>query len=163
MPRDHRSRQHAEQDHDPLAFLSVRFSKTQLGWSTLEKEALAVMALIERSHWLVSCPDGFDLFTDHNNFTSIFDRIAVMPDIGQATTRKVLHWTVRLSLYNYVCMHISGDDNVWADLMTRWKIPTTIRRLVTIPCCHQHSQTSNGQRFLPPVPHRTNMTHIAQR
>lgn len=56
-----------------------------------------------------------------------------MPDIGQTKTRKVLRWAIRLSLYNYVCIHISGNDSVWADLMNRWTIAATIRRLVIIP------------------------------
>lgn len=62
----------------------------------MEKEAFAVMASIERSHLLDSCGDGFDLFTDHNNLIFIFDQLAIMPDIRQATTGKVLGWDVRL-------------------------------------------------------------------
>lgn len=124
---------HSDQAHDPLAFHSGVFSATQIGWSTVEKEAYAVLASIERSHWLAACPAGFDLYTDHNNLIFIFDPAAVMPDIGQGALRKVLRWAVRMSAYNYVCIHISGTDNTWADLLTRWTIPLTIRRLITIP------------------------------
>lgn len=114
-------------------FDSGRFFKTQLRRSTLEKEALAVMASTECSHWLASCADGFDLLNDYNNLIFIFDPLVVQPDIGQATMRKVLRWVVRLSLNSYVCIHISGDDNIWADLMTRWTIPTMMCGLVIIP------------------------------
>lgn len=133
VPLSDTSLSHLEQAHDPLAFHSGRFSETQLGWSTLEKEAYAVLASVERSHWLAACPAGFDLFTDHNNLIFIFDPMAVMPDIGQGALRKVLRWAVRMSSYNYVCIHIRGPDNIWADLITRWCIPLTIRRLVHIP------------------------------
>lgn len=54
------------------------------------------MASIELSHWLASCANGFDLFTDHNNLIFIFNPLAIMSDIGQATTRKLLRWPVRL-------------------------------------------------------------------
>lgn len=133
VPREHMSLPHVDQTHEPLAFYSGRLSTTEMGWSTVEKEAYAVMASVDRAHWLASCTDGFDLFTDHNNLIFIFDPIAVKPDINQAATRKVLRWAVRLSNYQYVCSHISGKDNVWADLLTRWSAPLTIRRLVTIP------------------------------
>lgn len=45
----------------------------------------------------------------------------------------MLLWAVCMSLYNYECLHISVDDNELADLMTHWTIPSTTRRLVTMP------------------------------
>lgn len=90
------------------------------------------MASIERTNWLAYCGDILDFFTDHNNLIFIFDPLTIMPDIGQATTRKVFLWSTRMSLYNYLCIQISGDENVSCDQMTRWKIPETIRRLITI-------------------------------
>lgn len=124
---------HVEQDHEPLAFLSGRFSATQLGWSILEKEAYAAVASLERMHWLAATPAGFDLYTDHNNLIFLFDPLSVVPDLSQTSLRKVLRWAVRLSMYNYTCFHIRGADNVWADLLGRWAAPTTIRRIVRIP------------------------------
>lgn len=62
----------------------------------------------------------------------IFDPLAVKPDIDHATKRKVLRWAVGLSEYNYVCLHNGGEENVWADLMTHWAVPMTIRRLVHV-------------------------------
>lgn len=91
------------------------------------------MASIERSNWLASCCDGFDLITDHNNLIFIFDLLDIMPDICKATKLKMLRWSVRLSAYNYVCFQIVDEDNVLADLMTRWAVPTTISRFVRIP------------------------------
>lgn len=116
---------HSKQAHEPLAFHSGRFSPTQIGWSTVEKEAFAVLAAVERSHWLAAFPAGFDLFTDHNNLIFIFDPMRIMSDIGQGTLRNVLRWAVRMSTYNYVCIHIRCADNLWADLLTRCSIPLT--------------------------------------
>lgn len=90
------------------------------------------MASNEHPHCLASSADASDLFTDLNNLIFIFDPLAVMTDTGQATTRKVLRWAVRLSLYSYVSIHITGDDSVWADVMTPWTMPATMRRLVSI-------------------------------
>lgn len=49
---------------------------------------------------------------DHNNLIFLFDPISVVSDMSQITLRKVLRWAVRLSVYNYTCFHIKGDDNV---------------------------------------------------
>lgn len=133
VPHEDLSKKHQLQKHEPLAFLSGQFNKTQMGWSVLEKEAYAVMATLDRMHWLVANPDGFDLFTDHNNLIFLFDPLAVRADLSQNTLRKVLRWAVHLSYYNYTCIHIKGVDNVWADLLGRWSQPATVRRLITIP------------------------------
>lgn len=41
-----------ETKHEPPALHYGRLSSTQFGWSTLEKEAIPVLATMERSHWL---------------------------------------------------------------------------------------------------------------
>ena len=122
-----------DQDHEPLAFLSGHFNSTELGWSTYEKEAYAIMASTKRMHWILASADGFDLYTDHNNLVFTFDPLAVAPDLSISSVKKVLRWAVRLSIYNYVCFHIKGSDNVWADLISRWMPKATLRRLIFIP------------------------------
>lgn len=148
VPYEDLSKDHADQRHDPLAFLSGHFTGSQLGWSTLEKEASAVMATTERMHWLLATPDGFDLYTDHHNLIFLFDPLAVVPDLSISSTRKVLRWAVRLSMYNYTCVHIKGTDNVWADIIGRWTQPSTMRRIVKIP----ELPSSDNTEFSWPTP-----------
>lgn len=74
-------------------------------------------------HWVLSNPDGFDIFTDHNNLVFLFDPLSVVPDIYQTTLRKVLRWATRLSAYNYTCVRIEGVENHWADLIGWWTKP----------------------------------------
>lgn len=105
-----------EKRHEPLGFFSGSFIDTQRRWSTFEKEAFCVMAPIECIRWLASISDCFNLFTYHNNLVFPFDPLSLVPDLSQAALRKVIRWAVRLSGYNYVCLHISGANNVWADL-----------------------------------------------
>lgn len=123
-----------EQNHQPLAFLSGQFNKTQLSWSTIEKETYAIISTVERMHWMLAHPSGFDIYTDHNNIVFLFDPRSIMPNLSISSTRKVLRWAVSMARYNYICMHIKGKDNLWADIMSRWTQPSTIvRRLVLIP------------------------------
>lgn len=91
-----------------------------------------MLATITCLHWLTATPDGFDLLTDHNNLDFIFDPLSLMPDLSESSVRKVLRWAIRLSTYNYVCLHIHGGDNVWADLLSRWSAPPISRRLLFI-------------------------------
>jgi len=122
-----------EQRHGPLAFLSGKFNTTQRGWSIFEKEAFAILASCERMRWLLGDPAGFNLYTDHNNLVFIFDPLRYLPDLSASSVRKVLRWAVAMSWYNYTCFHISGVDNVWADLLGRWNTPPTVQRLINIP------------------------------
>lgn len=138
---------HAEQRHEPLAFISGRFSDREYRWSILEKEAYAILATMDRMHWVLATPCGFDLFTDHNNLIFIFDPLSIMPDLSQSSLKKVLRWAVRMSIYNYTCVHISGEENVWADLLGRWSAPKTIRRLISIPAL----PSSSSAEFIWPT------------
>lgn len=125
---------HKDQPHWPLTFLSGRFNATQLGWSVLEKEAYAVLNTPESMHWLVTKADGFDLYTDHNKLIFLFDPLSFVSDMSQTTLRIVHRWPLRLSLYRYTCYHMEGDNNVWADLLTRWSsAQPTVRLLVRLP------------------------------
>lgn len=107
----------AKQRHEPLAFISGRFSNREYRWSILEKEVYVILATVDRMHWALATTCGFDLFTDHNNLIFIFDPLSIMPDLSQSSLKKVLRWAVRMSIYNYTCVHISGEENVWADLL----------------------------------------------
>lgn len=104
------------------------------------------MATLDRMHWILATPCGFDLFTDHNNLIFIFDPLSIVPDLSQSSLKKVLLWAVRMSIYNYTCVHISGEDNVWADLLGRWSAPKTIRRLIHLPVL----PSSSSEEFVWP-------------
>lgn len=82
-----------------MSFYSGRFSATEIGSSTVEKEGYAVIATIDRTQWLVSCSDGFESFTDHNNLIFIFGPSDVKTYINVAAPRKVLRWALLLSTY----------------------------------------------------------------
>eukprot|EP00178_Gracilaria_changii_P000257 TRINITY_DN1027_c0_g1_i1.p2 TRINITY_DN1027_c0_g1~~TRINITY_DN1027_c0_g1_i1.p2 ORF type:complete len:1106 (+),score=114.18 TRINITY_DN1027_c0_g1_i1:5972-9289(+) len=162
VPYEDLSKPHKLQRHSRLSFCSGRFNSTQLEWSTLEKEAFAIMATVDRMHWLAATAAGFDLFTDHNNLIFLFDPLSLVPDLSQSSTRKVLRWAVRLSAYSYTCFHINGLDNVWADMLTRWSAPKTVRRLVMITLL----PTSHNEAFCWPSTNeiaQLQQTHSATR
>jgi hypothetical protein len=77
----------------------------------------------ERFDWLLQRPDGFSLFTDQNKLVYVFHPYGRDPTIGAHTAAKLIRCALRLSTYHYTIEHVPGDDNVWADMFTRWAAP----------------------------------------
>jgi RNase H-like domain found in reverse transcriptase/Reverse transcriptase (RNA-dependent DNA polymerase) len=129
-----------EQGHSPFAFLSGRFRAEQLKWSIVDKKCYAIIQTTDRLDYLLRSPTGFALFTDHRNLVYIFDPMSRNPHISQHSAARLLRWALRLASYQYIIEHITGSDNVWADIMTRWAAPPPlacrrIRRLLVAPIC----------------------------
>lgn len=72
-----------DQRHESLALLSGHFISWSLPWSTIEKEAYAIMATIDRMHWLLASSRGFDLYTDYNNLVFLIDPTSIIADLSQ--------------------------------------------------------------------------------
>jgi hypothetical protein len=113
----------ADQDHTPLQFLGGKFTKNKLNWSVCEKEAYAIVESCLRLEYLLLRPSGFKIFTDHRNLLYIFDPKYRSADVKKYTAAKLQRWALRLHAFSYTIEHISGDANVWADLLSRWASP----------------------------------------
>jgi hypothetical protein len=77
--------------------------------------------------YLLRCPAGFSLFSDHRNLDCIFDPRGRNPGVAQHSEACLLRWAMKLSSHNYVIEYITGEDNEWADLMSRWSAPVARR------------------------------------
>lgn len=97
------------------------------------------MATADRMHWLFTCSRGFDLYTDHKHFVLRFDPTSTIVNLSQTTICRVLRWAVKLSAYNYTCIHVSGTDDFWTDFLSRWTVPRNFRRLITVPAISSSS------------------------
>ena len=60
----------ADQQHEPLMFLSGTFGGAAMRWATVEKEAFALVETVKRADYLLRRPGGFRLFTDHRGIFS---------------------------------------------------------------------------------------------
>jgi hypothetical protein len=120
---EHLDRPTSEQYHEPLAFLSGKFTGSSSRWPIIEKEAYAIMAACDRLSWLLHRPDGFSIFTDHHNLTYIFNPYGHNPGLSSHTAAKLLRWALKLSSYRHTIEHVPGVENIWPDLLTRWAAP----------------------------------------
>ena len=107
-----------EQPLQPLSFLGGMFRGSQLHWQFLEKEAFEIIESIDKLSAYLYRP--FTILTDSRNLTYIF---TTNPDLRRSTTDKLERWAMRISAFAYNIEHISGEDNLWADLLSRWAQP----------------------------------------
>lgn len=109
-----------EQHHSPLGFVSGSFHDASSRWSTPEKEASAIINTIKRFDYYLLRPEGFHLFTDHSNLVFMFHPERTLPHLSRAVYNKVWRWSMLLTTFTYTIVHISSEDNCWADLLSRW-------------------------------------------
>ncbi|GMF46802.1 unnamed protein product [Phytophthora fragariaefolia] len=120
LPAGEAQRPLAEQDHRPLAFLSGKFVDAASRWSTIEKEAYAIVEATRRLEYLLLRPRGFRLYTDHRNLVYIFNPYATDGTMARYQADKLQRWALSLMSIQYIIEHVPGDVNVWGDLLIRW-------------------------------------------
>jgi transposase InsO family protein len=118
-----------EQRLEPLRFLGGNFRGASANWAIPEKEAYAIVESIERLDYLLVRDKGFRILCDHRNLIYMFS--AGNTNMKMPTSLKLQRWALRLQGYRYTIEHIDGDNNLWADLLSRWGRPgTTLRASV---------------------------------
>ena len=92
----------------PIGFLSKTLNKIQLRWSTIEKEAYAIIYAFSKFEHLIR-DIKFTLRTDHKNLTFI--------NIDHR--EKVKRWKLSMQHFDFDIEHIAGELNVVADGLSR--------------------------------------------
>ena len=96
----------------PLCFFSRKFNCHQRGYSTIEKEALAlVLALQHFEVYVGGAAQPVTVYTDHNPLTFL-DRM-------RNHNQRLMRWSLLLQGFNLNIQHIRGRENVVADALSR--------------------------------------------
>lgn len=96
----------------PVGYFSKKFLKHQLNYSTIEKEALALlMALQHFEVYIGSSSLPVSVFTDHNPL--IF--LSRMKNSNQ----RIMRWSLFVQDFNLEIRYKKGKDNVLADALSR--------------------------------------------
>uniref|UniRef100_A0A3B1IC10 ribonuclease H n=1 Tax=Astyanax mexicanus TaxID=7994 RepID=A0A3B1IC10_ASTMX len=96
----------------PVAYFSKKLNKHQRAYSTIEKEALALVLAIRHFEVYVSSVVGdLVVYTDHNPLTFLAK--------FQTSNQRVFRWSLVLQPYSLVIQHVAGKDNVIADTLSR--------------------------------------------
>ncbi len=88
--------------------ISKSLHKSQSNWSTIEKEAFAIIYTVTKYDFLLR-DVKFTIETDHKNLTYL----------KTARSAKVRRWQLALQEYDFTCIHIAGEANVVADAFLR--------------------------------------------
>jgi hypothetical protein len=114
----------SDQQHVPLATLSGEFKNSETRWRINEKEAYPIIKAIEDWEYLLICPQGFDIYGDHDNLIKLFHPDKLPKPFTKATELRVYNWLYLLSQFKVNRMeHIAGELNLWSDMLSRWANP----------------------------------------
>ncbi len=96
----------------PVSFFSKKFSKSQQNYSTIEKEALALLLALQHFEvYLGGSPSTIIVYTDHNPLVFIMR----MSNANQ----RLMRWSLIMQEYNIEIRHKKGVDNLVADALSR--------------------------------------------
>ena len=94
-----------------VGFCSKKFTESELKWNIVEKEAFAVVYNVRHfEHFLVGC--RFIVRCDNRVVTNLQNK-------QHPCNKKLLHWTLELSEYDYTVTHIPSKNNSISDCLSR--------------------------------------------
>jgi len=94
----------------PLAFISQKLTETQCRWSTIEREAYAIVWALGRFRDLI-LGSHITIFCDHNPLQYIRE--------SAPKSAKLLRWSLALAEFDLELRYTKGSDNVVADYLSR--------------------------------------------
>ena len=96
----------------PVSYYSKKFNRHQRVYSTVEKEALAlILALKHFEVYVGSSNEPTLVYTDHNPL--------VFLNQMRNTNRRLMRWSLFMQCFNVEVKHVRGKDNVLADTLSR--------------------------------------------
>ena len=102
------------QDGRPVAFYSRTFQGSELGHSSVEKEAQAIVEGVRKWDYLLLGRD-FTIITDQKPVSFLFDQ----EHSSVIKNAKLFRWRLELSQYQYNIVYRPGKENVAADMFSR--------------------------------------------
>ncbi|POM68944.1 Hypothetical protein PHPALM_14828 [Phytophthora palmivora] len=125
-----------EQAHQLMVCRGGLFMGAQKNWSTVEQEAYPIVRACTDLAYLLERELGVRIYCDHANLIQIF---APDKELKQHVRGKLQRWALKMVGIRYMIEHIKGEDNLWADMVSRWgqrdtepaDKPTAVKRVTT--------------------------------
>ena len=108
----------------PISFLSKSLNKTQLKWSTIEKECYAIFWALYKLDYLIRDIE-FLLKTDHANLTFL----------NTNSKQKVQRWKLSILQYNFDLEYFEAIKNNVADDLSRINMPDDVTEDELLTLC----------------------------
>eukprot|EP00924_Labyrinthula_sp_SR-Ha-C_P004239 maker-scaffold_3-snap-gene-18.45-mRNA-1 protein AED:0.36 eAED:0.40 QI:0/0/0/1/0/0.33/3/0/1135 len=102
----------------PMMFFSGKFQDTQTRWGIVHKELYPIVKTFNRLSYLLPFhPTPIQVYTDHLNLRAI---IKGGSKINHGHLNRLQRWILTLQQADVELHHIKGEDNVFADMLSRW-------------------------------------------
>lgn len=62
------------------------------------------------------------IYTNHANLVYMYDPVGKNPGSSKHTANKLSWWALKLKEFRFIIEHITGEDNLWADMLTGWTV-----------------------------------------
>ena len=95
----------------PVCYFSRKFDVHQRNYSTIEKEALALILALEHFRVYISTSQSLVVYTDHNPLVSLSRMKNPNP--------RLMGWSLFLQGFNLDVHHVRGKDHILADALSR--------------------------------------------
>ena len=94
----------------PVAFSSTKLSQAQMAWSTIEREAYAVLVALKKyRNWIFGTQ--VTVYSDHNPLQYLIE--------SAPKSAKLMRWSLALQEFSLTFKYKSGKTNVAADCLSR--------------------------------------------
>ena len=119
----------------PIHYVSKTLHGSERRWSTIEKEAFAVIHALKKLRPYL-CGAEFVILTDHKPLKSLF--------LGEVRNTKIQRWAALIAEYGAPIEYRKGAHNIRADMLSRIKEPARISVLDTADwvACEQDPRDS---------------------
>ena len=95
----------------PVSYASRKLLDREKRYSTIERECLAILFGITRFNYYLYGREFF-LEVDHKPLTYMHN--------FKGTNARLMRWAIGLQPYKFQIVHIAGESNVGADLLSRY-------------------------------------------
>jgi hypothetical protein len=102
---------HPDNEWHPVAYLSHKFTSTELRYPIHDKELMAVVQACKQWRVYLQTNETFTVYSDHKNLTFFMTT--------KELNRRQVRWWETLSEYNMKIAHFKGKDNSGADAISR--------------------------------------------
>jgi hypothetical protein len=117
IPPDDRGKHPREMRHEPLGFWGHKFQGSERNWTMTVKEGYALKGTIfALEYCFLPSKHRTLLVTDHKNLIAL----AASDKWSKPTSEMLERWIQMMQRIPYDIQHIDGDDNYFADIMSRW-------------------------------------------
>lgn len=109
----------ADEAERPIGYVSRSLNKAERGYSTIEKEALAIIFSVKKFNQFLY-GQKFTIQTDHKPLEELFNEKKEVP---QQVSPRVQQWALTLAAYEYKIAYKAGTTNANADALSRLPLP----------------------------------------